>query len=128
MESFPIATVWLEGGNLTATSTGMVANPDRSLTTGDILFNNYSAVHIGGGKSLTLDAYKSVELGFLESLGPVSITAQTGDITLRNDIGPPIRFYIGGNFYKYGYSDLNNNWYFTNDIHDPRYLYFFIRS
>ena len=102
-ESFPIATVWLEGGNLTATTTGLVANPGRFLTTGDILFNNYSAVYIGGGKSLTLDADKSVELGFLQTRGPVSITAETGDITLRNDIGPPIQFYIGGNFYKYAY-------------------------
>ncbi len=116
-ESFPTATIWLNG-DLTAIATGMVANPDRLSTTGDILFKNYmnySAVHIGGGKSLTLDADKSVELGFLESRGPVSITAQTGDITLRNDIGPPIRFYMGGNFYKYVYI-ANNIYNFTNDL------------
>jgi hypothetical protein len=75
----PHATVWLNGGNLMATSTG-----------GSILVNYYSAIHIGGGKSLALNAYGSVELGILETLGPVSITAQTGYISLRNDIGPPI--------------------------------------
>jgi hypothetical protein len=78
----PVATVWLTGGNLTATSTG-----------GNIAFGSsteYSAVHIGDGKNLTLNAKGSVELGILETLGPVSITAQTGNITLRNDIGPPI--------------------------------------
>jgi filamentous hemagglutinin family protein len=78
----PVATVWLNGGNLTATSTG-----------GNIAFgssSDYSAIHIGGGNNLTLNAYSSVELGILETLGPVSITAQTGNITLRNDIGPPI--------------------------------------
>jgi hypothetical protein len=77
--NLPYATIWLNGGDLKATSTG-----------GSILFNNYSAIHIGGGKSLTLNAYGSVELGILETLGPVNITAQTGYITLRNDIGPPI--------------------------------------
>jgi hypothetical protein len=78
----PAATVWLAGGNLTATSTG-----------GNIAFGSsteYSAIHIGSGKNLTLNAYGSVEMGILETLGPVSITAQTGNITLRNDIGPPI--------------------------------------
>jgi filamentous hemagglutinin family protein len=88
----PYSTLWLYG-DLKATSTGLMANPDRQSTTGDILFNNYSAIHIDGGKSLALDAYKSVELGILESLGPVSVTARTGNITLRNDIGPPIQFY-----------------------------------
>jgi filamentous hemagglutinin family protein len=76
------ATVWLNGGDLKATSTG-----------GNIAFGSsseYSAVHIDGGRNLTLNARGSVELGILETLGPVSITAQTGNITLRNDIGPPI--------------------------------------
>jgi hypothetical protein len=119
-ESFPTATIWLNG-DLTAIATGMVANPGRSLTTGDILFNYdilhnyYSAIHIDGGESLTLDAYKSVELGLLQTRGPVSITAETGDITLRNDIGPPIQFYIGGNFYKYVYY-TGNTLNFTNDL------------
>jgi hypothetical protein len=120
-ESFPTATIWLNG-DLSAIATGMVANPNRPSTTGDILFNNYSAVHMEGGKSLTLDAHGSVNFGVLESLGPVSITARNRDITLRNDIGPPIQFYVGGNFYKYAYY-LNNNWYYTNDNSDPTYTY-----
>jgi filamentous hemagglutinin family protein len=80
--SLPEPTVALYGGDLKATSTA-----------GNILFNDFSAIHIDSGKNLTLDAHGSVTLGYLESLGPVSITAQTGDITLRNDIGPPIQFY-----------------------------------
>jgi hypothetical protein len=36
---------------------------------------------------LTLDAHGSVSLGILEALGPVGITARTGNINLRNDIG-----------------------------------------
>ncbi|MBU3948856.1 MAG: filamentous hemagglutinin N-terminal domain-containing protein [Proteobacteria bacterium] len=79
-------TVWLRGGDLIARSTG-----------GDISFgilpDDYSAVHIGNAKNLTLAAYGSVTLGLLETLGPVSITARTGDITLRNDIGPPVQYY-----------------------------------
>ncbi|MFH2045781.1 MAG: filamentous hemagglutinin N-terminal domain-containing protein [Pseudomonadota bacterium] len=78
----PYPTIWLIGGDLKATSTG-----------GNISFGNaseYSAIHIEDAKNLTLDAYGSVTLGLLETLGPISITARTGDITLRNDIGPSI--------------------------------------
>jgi filamentous hemagglutinin family protein len=63
-------------GDLKATSKG-----------GNIFFNDYSSIDIGGKKNLTLNAYDSVELGFLRTEGPVSITAQTGNIKLRNDIG-----------------------------------------
>lgn len=82
---YNFATIWLSGGDLTATSTG-----------GNITFGSsseYSAIHIGGGYGLTLDAEGSVGMGILEALGPVSIRAQTGNITLRNDIGPPILYY-----------------------------------
>jgi hypothetical protein len=116
----PVSTVWISGGDLTAKATGLVTNPDRPSTTGDILFNNYSAVHIDGGKSLTLDAYGSVNFGVLESLGPVSMTAHTGDIILRNDVGPPIQFYIGGNFYKYAY--YNGYYYVYTDTYDASYI------
>lgn len=81
----PEPTIWLRGGDLIATSTG-----------GDISFggpSDYSAVHISDEKNLALDAYGSVTLGLLETLGPVSITARTGDITLRSDIGPAVQFY-----------------------------------
>jgi filamentous hemagglutinin family protein len=81
----PYATIWIDGGDLSVTSTG-----------GNISFGSaadYSAIHIGHGESLALNAYGSVELGILQTQGPVSITAQTGNITLRNDIGPPIQFY-----------------------------------
>jgi filamentous hemagglutinin family protein len=76
------ATVWIDGGDLKAVSTG-----------GSINFGSaalYSSVYIGNGKNFLLDAYGDVELGILQTFGPVSITAQTGNITLRNDIGPPI--------------------------------------
>lgn len=74
-----MVTVDLSGGNLTATATG-----------GNISFGSltdYSAIRIAGGKSLTLDAHGSVTLGILEALGPLGITARTGNINLRNDIG-----------------------------------------
>jgi len=80
--ALPDARLWIEGGDLKVVSTG-----------GNISFGSaasYSAVHIGGGKNLLLDAYGNVELGVLETRGPVSITARTGNITLRSDIGPPI--------------------------------------
>lgn len=79
----PEATVW-NTGSFTVTSTG-----------GDIVFGyhtvagNWSALHVEGG-DLTLNAKNSVTLGLLETLGEVRITAQTGNITLNNDIGPVI--------------------------------------
>jgi hypothetical protein len=83
--SSPEATVWLNGGDLNVKSNG-----------GSISFGSntdYSAIHIGGEKDLTLSANGNIEIGILEMFGDVSITAQTGNITLRNDIGPPIQYY-----------------------------------
>ncbi len=83
--NYPDSTVWITNGDLIATSRG-----------GDINFgseDNYSAIHIENGKSLILHADGSVSLGLLEVLGDVSITAENGNIALRNDIGAPIQFY-----------------------------------
>jgi hypothetical protein len=104
-------------GNLTAISTG-----------GNIAFGSsteYSAIHIGGGKNLTLNAYGSLELGILETLGAVSITAQTGNITLRNDIGPPVLYYNPDtNVFYSPYNsilDKSPNIYFNKDLNDPSF-------
>jgi hypothetical protein len=111
------ATAWLNGGDLTATSTG-----------GNIAFGSttdYSAVHIGGGKNLTLNAYGSVELGILETLGAVGITAQTGNITLRNDIGPPVLYYNPDtNIYYSPYNatlDKSPPIYGNKNLNDPSF-------
>lgn len=119
---YPASTVWISGGGLSAISTGSVTTI-QPFPTGGILFKDYSAVHIDGGKSLSLDAYGSVDFGVLESRGPVIITAQTGNITLRNDIGPPIQFYVGGNFYKYAYlTGIPDNPIQYTNTYDPSYI------
>jgi filamentous hemagglutinin family protein len=70
-------TIWMDGGNIQVVSTGR-----------DINFDNGSAVHLDGTASLDLSAYGSVTFYKLETKGPVSITASTGNINLMNDIGP----------------------------------------
>ena len=70
--------LWVEGGPL-------------SLTAGrDVVTIPASPIHISSGESLTLTAGRNVTLNRLEMLGPVSVTATTGNITLNNDIGPHI--------------------------------------
>jgi filamentous hemagglutinin family protein len=62
-----------------------------SLTAGrDIVTTAMSPIHVSAGQSMTFTAGRDVILNVIETLGPVSISATTGDITLNNDIGPHI--------------------------------------
>jgi len=130
--------------------------PVPSASGGNINFSNDSAVHIEdlvtpyNSYGLTLRASNNVSLGILETFGPVNITAQTGNITLRNDIGGPIQYHKyyytnnGGvdyhyadyvpdfvhtpgtwNFYKYEYIEPpSQEQLYTNTyaLHDPPYV------
>jgi filamentous hemagglutinin family protein len=93
----PDPTIWLRGGDLSVRSTG-----------GDIEFgspSDYSAVHINGTGNITVEASDSVSLGLIETLGPVNITAGTGGILLRNDIGPSVQFYSPSTSQYYTFYD-----------------------
>ncbi|MEK7752059.1 MAG: hypothetical protein AAB654_09100 [Acidobacteriota bacterium] len=62
-----------------------------ALTAGrDIVTTANSPIHVSGGQAFTLSAGRNVTLNLLEMLGPVSITATAGNITLNNPIGPAI--------------------------------------
>jgi filamentous hemagglutinin family protein len=62
-----------------------------TLTAGrDILTTASSPIHVSNGQELTLTAGRNVILNLIETLGPVTISATSGDITLNNDIGPHI--------------------------------------
>ncbi len=67
------------------------ASGPLSITAGrDIVTTANSPIHVSNNQPLTLSAGSNVTLNLLETLGPVSITATTGNITLNNDIGPHI--------------------------------------
>jgi hypothetical protein len=62
-----------------------------SITAGrDIITDAFSPIHVSNSQSLTALAGRDVTLNVVETLGPVSITANTGSTTLKNDIGPHI--------------------------------------
>jgi filamentous hemagglutinin family protein len=161
-----LASLWFEGGgvHVTAgyqidTNWNLVINNGKPVPTGsggNISFNGDSALHIGDPVSpynrygLTLNASDSVTLRILETLGPVSITSLNGDITLHNDIGPPIQYYKyvydagpyylyvdkvpsfahtpgAWNFYTYAYSipdplDPNNQLTVYTNTYDSTYI------
>jgi filamentous hemagglutinin family protein len=56
----------------------------------DIVTTANSPIHISNDQSLTFVANRNLTLFLLETLGAVSLTATTGNITLNNDIGPHI--------------------------------------
>lgn len=57
---------------------------------GDIITTTNSPIHVSNNQAITLSAGGKVILNLLEALGPVSITAATGNITLIEPIGPTI--------------------------------------
>ena len=68
-----------------------IARSPLSLTAGrDIVTAPTAPIHVSNGDSLTLAAGRDVLLNVIETLGPVSISAASGSITLNNDIGPHI--------------------------------------
>ena len=78
--------VWM-GSNPTATGDPA----PLTITAGrDIVTSASSPIHLSDEASLTMVANRNLTLNVLETLGPVSLTATTGDITLNNDIGPHI--------------------------------------
>ena len=69
---------WTVGGSL-------------SLSAGrDFVTTATSPIHMSNGESLSLAANRNLTLFLIETLGAVSLTATTGNITLNNDIGPHI--------------------------------------
>jgi filamentous hemagglutinin family protein len=77
--------------NVSATSGPLSVSAGR-----DIMTDAFSPIHVSNGQAFTLAAGRNVALSLLESLGPVSITASTGSITLNNPIGPHIANNTGG--------------------------------
>lgn len=59
-----------------------------SLTAGrDIVTTASTPIHISNGQTLTMVANRNLTLFILETLGAVSLTSTTGNITLNRDIG-----------------------------------------
>ena len=59
-----------------------------TLTAGrDIVTGANSPIHVSNGQALTFAANRNLTLFVLETLGAVSLTATTGNVTLNNDIG-----------------------------------------
>jgi hypothetical protein len=77
------STIWLRSGPLAITAGGNITTTANS------------PIHISDGASLTFSAGGNVTLNLLETLGPVSITSTTGNLTLNNDIGPHINNLTG---------------------------------
>lgn len=68
-----------------------VTSGPLSVTAGrDIITHANAPIHVSNNQSVTLSAGRNVTLNQLEALGPVSITATTGNIALHNYIGPHI--------------------------------------
>jgi filamentous hemagglutinin family protein len=72
------STIWLRNGPLSITAGGNITTTANS------------PIHISNGASLTFTAGGNLTLNLLETLGPVSLTATTGSMTLNNPIGPHI--------------------------------------
>lgn len=70
----PAQTTWINDGGLSVTA-GRDINATRP-------------IHVPNSNVLTLAAGQNLTTGIIETLGPVHLSATTGNVTLNNDIGP----------------------------------------